>query len=143
MPDETLDRSSLERLVQALKQARVQKSLSVEEMSRLIKIRSYQIERLEKGDFEFLPPLYIYSHLKKYAEELGIGDNALLEACRKELGISAPSFSVPPTAQVVMDNPKEPAPRPKGKSRRWLIVVATVAAVILAALALFYYFGGF
>ncbi|RXK82329.1 helix-turn-helix domain-containing protein [Chlorobaculum sp. 24CR] len=143
MPDETLDRSSLERLVRALKQARVQKSLSVDEISRLIKIRTVHIERLEAGDFDFLPSLYIYSYLKKYAAELGVGDDALLDACRNELGVSTSNFSIPPPAQVVSESPRESAPEPQGKKRRGLIVTVFAAAVILSALILLFFFGGF
>jgi cytoskeletal protein RodZ len=143
MPDETLDRSTLERLAGALKQARVQKSLSVDEISRLIKIRSAHIEKLEEGDFTFLPPLYVHSYLKKYAAELGVGDDALLDSCRKELGIAASNFSIPPPAQVVSDNPRESGAAPKGKGRGRLIVVAAVAVALLIALLLLFFFGGF
>ncbi|TNJ40035.1 helix-turn-helix domain-containing protein [Chlorobaculum thiosulfatiphilum] len=142
MPDETLDRSSLERLVRALKQARVQRTLSVDEIARLIKIRSTHIEKIEAGDFTFLPPLYVHSYLKKYAAELGVGDDALLDSCRNELGIAASNFSIPPPAQVVLENPRQSAPAPKRKTRRWLIVVAAVVA-ILFALMLLLFFGHF
>ncbi|AOS84566.1 hypothetical protein BIU88_10725 [Chlorobaculum limnaeum] len=136
MPDETLDRSSLERLVRALKQARVQRSLSVDEIARLIKIRSAHIEKIEEGDFTFLPPLYVHSYLKKYAAELGVGDDALLDACRKELGIAASNFSIPPPAQVVLENPRQSGAAPNGKERARLIVVAAAVVAIMIALML-------
>lgn len=143
MPDETLERSSLERLVRALKQARLQKSLSVDEISRLIKIRSVHIEKLEEGDFTFLPPLYVLSYLKKYAAELGVGDDALLDACRKELGIAASNFSIPPPATVVMEGHRESAPAVQSKGRRRLIVITAAVVIILAALVLLFLFWRF
>ncbi|MGC8775529.1 MAG: helix-turn-helix domain-containing protein [Chlorobaculum sp.] len=143
MPDETLDRSSLERLVRALRQARVQRALSVDEIARLIKIRSTHIEKIEEGDFTFLPPLYVHSYLKKYAAELGVGDDALLDACRNELGISASNFSVPPPAQLVTEGTNGFVSKPQGKKRRWLIVGVTAAAVILITLMLLFFFGRF
>jgi cytoskeletal protein RodZ len=143
MPDETLDRSSLERLVRALKQARVQRALTIDEIARLIKIRSTHIEKIEEGDFNFLPPLYVHSYLKKYAAELGVGDDALLDSCRNELGVSSSNFSVSPQAQIVTESSNEPVPESQGKMRRWLIVGATVAAVILIALTLLFFFGRF
>jgi cytoskeletal protein RodZ len=143
MPDETLDRSSLERLVRALKQARVQKSLSVDDIGRFTNIRSTHIEKLEAGDFAFLPPLYIYSYLKKYAAELGVGDDVLLDACRNELGIPAANFSVPPPAVVVSETPRNSGPAPQGKGRRRLIVAAVTVAAILTGLTLLYLFGRF
>jgi cytoskeletal protein RodZ len=143
MPDETLDRSSLERLVRALRQARVQRALSVDEIARLIKIRSTHIEKIEEGDFSFLPPLYVHSYLKKYAAELGVGDDALLDACRSELGISASNFSVPPPAQLVTGGSNGSAFKLQGKKRRWLIVAGMAAIVILSALMLLFFFGRF
>ena len=143
MPDEPLDRSSLERLAGALRQARVQRSLSVDEVARLIKIRSAHIEKIEEGDFTFLPPLYVHSYLKKYAAELGVGDDALLDSCRKELGIAASNFSIPPPAQVVSDNPREPGAAPKGKGGGKLIVVAAAVVMLLIVLMVLLFFGRF
>lgn len=143
MPDETLDRSSLERLVRALRQARVQRSLSVDEIARLVKIRSSHIEKIEAGDFSFLPPLYVHSYLKKYASELGVGDDALLDSCRNELGISPPNFSLSPQIQAVTEGPRESAPEPQGKKPRRLIVIITAAAIIVAALILLFFLRGF
>lgn len=136
MPEETLDRSSLERLVRALKQARVQRSLSVDEIARLIKIRSAHIEKIEEGDFTFLPPLYVHSYLKKYAVELGVGDDALLDSCRKELGIAASNFSIPPPAQVVSDSPRQSGAAAQGMGRGRVIVIAAAVVAILIALML-------
>lgn len=143
MPEETLDRSSLERLVRALKQARVQRSLSVDEIARLIKIRSAHIEKIEEGDFTFLPPLYVHSYLKKYAAELGVGDDALLDSCRKELGIAASNFSIPPPAQVVSDSPRQSGAAAEGKGRGRVIVIAAAVVAILIALMLLLLFWRF
>jgi cytoskeletal protein RodZ len=144
MPDETLDRSSLGRLVRALRQERVQRSFSVDDIGRFINIRSTHIEKLEEGDFSFLPPLYVFSYLKKYANELGVGDDTLLEACRNELQVPVSNFSVPPTAQVVMENTTGSALEPQGHGKKKMIVALVItAAVILIGLAIYYLSGQF
>ncbi|NTW55059.1 MAG: helix-turn-helix domain-containing protein [Chlorobaculum sp.] len=141
MPEETLDRSSLERLVRALRQARVQKALSVEDISRLINIRETHIEKIEEGDFTFVPPLYVFSYLKKYAAELGIGDDALLEASRNELGIPVSRLSARPPAQAVTPGSQDAAPSSKSNGRKALVVAVAAATAILIGLAFLYLSG--
>jgi len=143
MPEETLDRSSLERLVQALRQARVRRDLTVEDISRQINIRETHIEKIEEGDLTFVPPLYVFSYLKKYAAELGVGDDALLEASRKELGIPASRFSTRPSAQAVTPGSRDVAPSSKGNGRRVLVVAVAAATAVLIGLAFLYLSGRF
>ena len=141
MAEETLDRSSLARLAGALRQARVQKSLTVDDISRLINIRETHIEKIEEGDFGFVPPLYVYSYLKKYASEVGVGDDALLEASRKELGIPASRFSTRPPAEAATPGSQSTTPSSKGSGRKVLIVVVVTTATILIGLAFLYLSG--
>jgi cytoskeletal protein RodZ len=144
MAEETLDRSSLERLVRALRQARVQRNLTVDDISRLINIRETHIEKIEEGDFTFVPPLYVFSYLKKYAAELGVGDDALLEASRNELGIPASRLSARPPASAVTpgsQDSRDATPASKGKGRKALIVAVAAATAILIGLAFLYLSG--
>lgn len=127
MPDENPTRSALEQLARALRSARLQRDLTIEEAGRLVKIRSAYIEKLEAADFSFLPPLYAYSHLRKYAGELGVGSKEQLEACREELGIPDTRFSTKPAL----------ADEPAGSgSKRTIVLIVAVASLVLALLAL-------
>ncbi|MBN1929797.1 MAG: helix-turn-helix domain-containing protein [Chlorobiaceae bacterium] len=134
MPDENPNRSALEQLVRALRQARLQRELSVDEIGRLVKIRSAHIERLEAGDFTFLPPLYVYSSLRKYAEALGVGTEEQLAACRKELGVPDTRFSTKPApADEHAVSGKPPLP---SVSKRTIVLLAGGVALVLALLGL-------
>ncbi len=127
MPDEKSTRSALEQLAKALRSARLQRDLTIEDVGRLVKIRSAYIEKLEAADFSFLPPLYAYSHLRKYAGELGVGSKEQLEACREELGIPGTRFSTKPA----------PADEPAGSgSKRTIVLIVAVVSLVLALLAL-------
>jgi cytoskeleton protein RodZ len=85
MHEETSYRSSLEHIAGELKNARIKKNLSFEEISRSAGINKSHLEKIEEGDFAFLPKIYVFATLKSYARELGVGDDTLLEQCRKEL----------------------------------------------------------
>ncbi|ABL66354.1 helix-turn-helix domain-containing protein [Chlorobium phaeobacteroides] len=85
MHEESSYRSSLDLIAGDLKKARMQKNLSLEEVSRSAGINKSHFEKIEAGDFGFLPKIYVFATLKSYARELGVGDDALLEQCRKEL----------------------------------------------------------
>jgi len=134
MPDENPTQSALEQLARSLRQARLQRDLSVDDIGRLVNIRSAHIEKLEAGDFSFLPPLYVYSHLRKYAEALGVGSNEELELCRKELGTPDTSFSA--KAVPADETPESSKPLNSSGSKRTVVLIAIGTALVLASLAL-------
>ena len=126
MADETLSGGSLEQLVRALKSAREQRSLTIEEIGRLVRIRSIHIEKLEEGDFSFLPPLYVFSYIRKYADELGVGNEVQFEQCRRELGIPGAHFTARPAAAAGS------SPATGGRGRKVLVIVAAVVILVIA-----------
>ena len=137
MADETLTGGSLELLLRALKNARLQRSLSIDEIGRLVKIRSSYIEKLEEGDFSFLPPLYVFSYIRKYADELGVGNEEQFKKCREELGIPGSNYSLKPSQSTAPDAAGDSS-APKGFTGRKALVIA--AAVIIAIIGLVAFF---
>jgi len=87
---------SLEQLATALKQARERQNLSVEEVSRHVGINREIIEKIESGDFGFLPGVYVFAYVKEYASLLGIGNEETLKRFRESLfGRKAPLSQAP------------------------------------------------
>ncbi len=87
---ETLSNDSLDLLATALKKARLEKKLSVEEVSQLTKIKKDYLEQLEDGNFSFLPISYVYACTKTYLKEMGLDGSEILENCKKDLHIPVP-----------------------------------------------------
>ncbi|HWR01057.1 MAG TPA: helix-turn-helix transcriptional regulator [Chlorobaculum sp.] len=137
MADETLMGGSLELLVRALKNARLQRSLSIDEIGRLVKIRSSFIEKLEEGDFSFLPPLYVFSYIRKYADELGVGNEEQFKKCREELGIPGTNYSLNPSRSAAADTPVDYS-APKGFQGREVLVIAAVVIIAIVGLVAFF-----
>ncbi|NMW20281.1 MAG: DUF4115 domain-containing protein [Chlorobiaceae bacterium] len=80
--------AALERLVTQLKHARKERELSLEDVSRQITVPKGYLEKIEGGDFSFLPKVYIFTFIKEYALLMGVGEEETLEQCRKELQLS-------------------------------------------------------
>jgi len=79
--------SALARIVAELRAARVARGLSLQELSRLLKIQEHYLADIEDGNLSFLSCAYVYAYIKEYAREMGVGDTARLQACRRELGV--------------------------------------------------------
>ena len=69
----------------SLKDARVQKAISLEDVHTKIKIHPRVLQLLEENKFEKLPsPLFVKSFLRSYAEFLGLNAGELIEMYEKE-----------------------------------------------------------
>jgi len=53
-----------------LKEERKKLNLSIKDVAEKTKIRQHLIEKMEEGDFSFMPPVYISSFIKTYSELL-------------------------------------------------------------------------
>ncbi len=133
MADETPSGGSLLQLTAALKNERIRRGLSVEDISRLVNIGASHIQKLECGDFSYLPPLYVFSYLRKYAVEIGIGDESLLESCRQELQL--------PQAGRLDVAPAPVASGPRAGRRIPVLRILLALAAIVALLLSILYFG--
>ncbi|NTV02906.1 MAG: helix-turn-helix domain-containing protein [Chlorobiaceae bacterium] len=134
MADETPSGGPLVQLALALKSERVRRALSIEDIGRLVNISSSHIEKLENGEFTYLPPLYVFAYLRKYASELGVGDESLLAGCRQEL-------QLPESARFDTASSHEQPGRPGRKvGRRKLLVISAIVLLLLSLLLLARFF---
>ncbi|NIA29373.1 MAG: DUF4115 domain-containing protein [Actinobacteria bacterium] len=70
--------TSLEKIGRELAQQREARGLSIEDLSSRIKISIGFIENIEKGDFDFLPAVYVRAFIRSYAEEVGLDPEVML-----------------------------------------------------------------
>jgi cytoskeleton protein RodZ len=88
MTDKVSSSTVLELMARDLKSARIEKNLSLDDVSRQITIQKSYLEKIEEGDFAFLSRAYVFAYLKSYAQHLGVGNDESIEQCRKDLQIS-------------------------------------------------------
>lgn len=113
-----------------LKQARIKRELSIEELSSTLSVPRPHLEKIESGDFSFLAAPYILAYLKEYCQAMELCDEALFEECRKELAVS----SGPPRGEGAADAGNSGGSAPAG--RRPLFSRLSGTAVAMAVIAL-------
>lgn len=80
-----------------LKEKRQGKNISLEKLSEITKIQLYQLEALEAGHFEKLPPsVYRAGIFKRMAKFLGVDESEFMEAYKNEIE-SSPVISPNPS----------------------------------------------
>ncbi len=106
----------MEELVALLKEARQEKKISLEEISRQTKIRQRYLEALENGDFSlFAGEVYLKGALANYAEIVGLDPKeilALYHRLKQNSGSETEQLDQPERTST----PRPPAPRPRKKA---------------------------
>lgn len=100
-------------LGQQLKIAREQLGFEIKESAASIKIDAKFVEKMEIGDFTFLPDVYVRSFLKEYAIVLHLDPDEVLEAykgLRKAPEVKHPPVQAPPPPPVHTPPPPPPPP---------------------------------
>ncbi|WP_068619219.1 helix-turn-helix domain-containing protein [Paenibacillus tuaregi] len=87
-------------LGQQLKEARLQKGLSLDDVQEMTKIRKRYLEAIEAGDYKVLPgSFYVRAFIKTYAETVGVDADGLLEEHRKDVPVTEPEPTMEPVIQ--------------------------------------------
>lgn len=70
-------------LGQQLKEARLQKGLSLDDVQEMTKIRKRYLEAIETGDYKVLPgSFYVRAFIKTYAETVGLNPDEILKGIK-------------------------------------------------------------
>ena len=68
-----------------LKEVRLEKDLSLEEISQSTKIKAIYLEYIEKGEYNKLPSVsYAHGFVRNYARFLGLNEKEILALFRRE-----------------------------------------------------------
>lgn len=90
---------------QKLREKRLSKGLTIEQVSKETKIRTSYITAIEKGDYQRLPAsTYIQGFIRNYAKYLELNENDTLAIFRREFDEDA-AFAVLPKGLVKEDFP--------------------------------------
>ncbi|MEI6651029.1 MAG: helix-turn-helix transcriptional regulator [Chlorobiaceae bacterium] len=144
MTDKASGSKALDLMARELKNVRIKRELSLEDVSQLVKIHKNYLEKIEDGDFSFLPRVYIFTYIKEYAQEMEIRNDEALEQCRKELQVyssvqSSLSADVGSTPSAVKSAVAENVKGIRLPPVRTMVKIG-VALLVLALLVLLYFF---
>lgn len=87
-------------LGQQLKEARLAKGLTLDDIQEMTKIRKRYLEAIEAGDYKVLPgSFYVRAFIKTYAEAVGMDAEELLNEHRDQVPTPAPEPTMEPVIQ--------------------------------------------
>ncbi|MDP4097474.1 helix-turn-helix domain-containing protein [Paenibacillus sp. P96] len=87
-------------LGQQLREARLQKGLSLDDVQDMTKIRKRYLEAIEAGDYKVLPgTFYVRAFIKTYAETVGLNADELLEGHKKDVPVQEQEATMEPVIQ--------------------------------------------
>jgi cytoskeletal protein RodZ len=76
----------VQELGELLREARLEKGMSLEEVENLTKIRKRYLQAIEEGDYKVLPgPFYVRAFVKSYADTVGLDSEQVLRIYRNSI----------------------------------------------------------
>lgn len=120
-------------LGQQLREARLQKGMSLDDVQEMTKIRKRYLEAIEAGDYKVLPgSFYVRAFIKTYAETVGLNPDELLEGHKKDVPAEETEATMEPVIQKRSSRPVE-------RSNRWMSVALMWTFPILIVALLYVY----
>lgn len=121
-------------LGQQLREARLEKGMSLDDVQEMTKIRKRYLEAIEAGDYKVLPgSFYVRAFIKTYAETVGLNPDELLEE-HKEVSLSQPEATMEPVIQKRSSNRP-----PTERNVKWLSTVLMWTFPILILVVIYIY----
>ncbi|WP_241781708.1 helix-turn-helix domain-containing protein [Paenibacillus sp. DMB5] len=116
-----------------LKEARLQKGMSLDDVQEVTKIRKKYLEAIEAGDYKVLPgSFYVRAFIKTYAEAVGVNPDELME----EHG-NVPAAPVDTTMETVIQ--KRSRRTETERNAKWLPTVLMWTFPVLIIAVIYWY----
>jgi cytoskeletal protein RodZ len=122
-------------LGQLLRNARIERKISLDELQEVTKIRKRYLEAIEEGNYKVLPgSFYVRAFIKSYAETVGLDPNEVLKLYKTDI----PPIEAEPVAK--------PLKRARASSQNadrissWVSSIVMISFVLLILGALYFYF---
>jgi len=147
-------KETTQELAQELIHQRELKGLNVAQLSAKTKIAERFIEAMERGDFTFLPPVYVRAFLRTLSLELGLDPEVTIRRYRSLSGRpeaeaveveAAPVAQAPPPGlssgqETYALGKKESAGRGQGAGDKRALIIGSMALIACALLAVYFLF---
>ncbi len=126
--------NELNKIAHELREQRQAKNLSLEEISAQTKISISYLQKLEEGNFSFLPVVYVRAFLKTFAEQLGLNPDVMANRMNDALEEKAIKVDEEKQQQQSQSEQKSSEFRFVLRFFRPLIVVAILLLVMVVML---------
>ncbi|MDU4696242.1 MULTISPECIES: helix-turn-helix domain-containing protein [Paenibacillus] len=122
-------------LGQQLREARLARGLSLDDVQEMTKIRKRYLEAIEMGDYKVLPgSFYVRAFIKTYAETVGLDADELLAEHRQNVPSSAPEPTMEPVIQ------KRRSRQHNERNSKWLSTTLMWSFAVLILIVIYMYF---
>ncbi len=122
-------------LGQQLKEARLARGLSLDDVQEMTKIRKRYLEAIEAGDYKVLPgSFYVRAFIKTYAEVVGVDPDELLNEHKQHVPDVAPEPTMEPVLQ------KRRSSRTAERNSKWLSTTLMWSFAVLILVVIYMYF---
>ncbi|AZK47728.1 helix-turn-helix domain-containing protein [Paenibacillus lentus] len=122
-------------LGQQLKEARLARGLSLDDVQDMTKIRKRYLEAIEAGDYKVLPgSFYVRAFIKTYAEAVGVDADELLNEHRQDV----PAPQVEQTMEPVLQ--KRRSRQTSGRNSKWMSTALMWSFTIVILIVIYTYF---
>lgn len=122
-------------LGQQLKEARLARGLSLDDVQEMTKIRKRYLEAIEAGDYKVLPgSFYVRAFIKTYAEAVGVDPDELLNEHKQHVPDVAPEPTMEPVLQ------KRRSSRTAERNSKWLSTTLMWSFAVLILVVIYMYF---
>lgn len=143
----------LKSLGEEIARQRLEKGLTIPQLSARTKIAEGYLEKLEQGDFAFLPVVYIRAFIRAVASEIGLDPEVMMRRFAGVQGAAAPGSTAGATAVPSVPDKSftppaekslrlEPEERGETDDTGWFKSPFTLGLMLLVLLALLYLFFG-
>ncbi|KIL41402.1 hypothetical protein SD70_07045 [Gordoniibacillus kamchatkensis] len=122
-------------LGQLLRNARIERKISLDELQETTKIRKRYLEAIEEGNFKVLPgSFYVRAFIKSYAETVGLDPNEVLKLYNTDIPAAEPEPVAKPLKRT------RASTRNADRISRWVSSMVMISFVLLILGALYFYF---
>ena len=125
----------MQELGQLLREARLEKGLSLEEVEDLTKIRKRYLQAIEDGQYKVLPgPFYVRAFVKNYAEIVGLDPDQVLRIYRNVIP--------DPGAEAQNEVYSQPRRRRNVSTEKWSKIASTLVFIcfLIVIIGVIYYY---
>ncbi len=116
---------------QKLSTQRSDKKITVSELAQKLKISADYIKKIEQGEFDFLPDVYIRAFLKTYAEHVGLNPDSIINEYNALKKPPLPDETEPNKSDVKIIKPKSEYSVKQNRPKWLFYALGTLLAVIL------------
>ncbi|SDE67710.1 protein of unknown function [Fontibacillus panacisegetis] len=122
-------------LGQRLKEARLARGLSLDDVQEMTKIRKRYLEAIEAGDYKVLPgSFYVRAFIKTYAETVGVDADELLTEHRKDVPETVQEKTMEPVLQ------KRRSRQTTERNSKWLSTTLMWSFAVIILVVIYLYF---